>query len=82
MRRDLNERGRVTLYHGWESGMDNSPRWDAAYANVVPGDVPEYQREDKGCYYHKGYDATICRCKKSFFGEDCSGQCAGEWKGA
>ncbi len=26
--------------------MDNSPRWDAPYANVVPGDVPEYQRED------------------------------------
>ncbi len=26
--------------------MDNSPRWDSAYANVVPGRVPEYQRED------------------------------------
>ena len=26
--------------------MDNSPRWDSAYANVIPGDVPEYQRED------------------------------------
>jgi glucosylglycerate hydrolase len=26
--------------------MDNSPRWDSAYANVVPGNVPEYQRED------------------------------------
>ena len=35
--RDPNEHGRVTLYHGWESGMDNSPRWDAAYANVIPG---------------------------------------------
>ena len=38
--------GRVTLYHGWESGMDNSPRWEAPYANVIPGAVPEYQRED------------------------------------
>lgn len=38
--------GRITLYHGWESGMDNSPRWDAAYANVVPGPVPPYRRAD------------------------------------
>ena len=44
--RDQKSRGRVTLYHGWESGMDNSPRWDSAYANVIPGNVPEYQRED------------------------------------
>lgn len=44
--RDPDERGRVTLYHGWESGMDNSPRWDSPYANVIPGTVPEYQRED------------------------------------
>ena len=44
--RDQNARGRITLYHGWESGMDNSPRWDGAYANVIPGAVPEYQRED------------------------------------
>jgi len=44
--RDRNERGRITLYHGWESGMDNSPRWDSAYANVVPGKLPEYQRAD------------------------------------
>ena len=29
-----------------------------------------YKREDKGCYYHSGYDAVLCRCKKSFFGED------------
>jgi hypothetical protein len=44
--RDPRARGRITLYHGWESGMDNSPRWDSAYANVMPGNVPEYQRED------------------------------------
>ena len=44
--RDQDEHGRVTLYHGWESGMDNSPRWDSAYANVIPGTIPEYQRED------------------------------------
>ncbi|HEY5855221.1 MAG TPA: glycogen debranching protein [Aldersonia sp.] len=46
--RDPKQDGRITLYHGWESGMDNSPRWDRAYANVVPGtDLPAYQREDK-----------------------------------
>lgn len=44
--RDQNGRGRITLYHGWESGMDNSPRWDGPYANVIPDAVPEYQRKD------------------------------------
>ena len=34
--RDQQGHGRITLYHGWESGMDNSPRWDAPYANVIP----------------------------------------------
>ncbi|MBP1161512.1 glycogen debranching protein [Rhodococcus sp. PvR099] len=44
--RDPKDNGRISLYHGWESGMDNSPRWDAAYANVIPGAVPPYLRED------------------------------------
>src|SRR5262249_26085608 len=44
--RDLGGRGRITLFHGWESGRDHLPRWDVAYANVVPGVQPEYQRED------------------------------------
>ena len=44
--RDPGGRGRVTIYHGWESGLDNSPRWDGAYANVIPGVMPPYQRED------------------------------------
>ncbi|MFM8600117.1 MAG: MGH1-like glycoside hydrolase domain-containing protein [Mycobacterium sp.] len=44
--RDPHQHGRITLYHGWESGMDNSPRWDSAYANVVAGAVPAYQRAD------------------------------------
>lgn len=44
--RDPQRRGRVTLYHGWESGMDNSPRWDVAYANVIASRVPEYERAD------------------------------------
>ncbi|MEO3780826.1 hypothetical protein ABGB16_29245 [Micromonospora sp. B11E3] len=34
--RDPSRRGLLEIYHSWESGMDNSPRWDSAYANVVP----------------------------------------------
>ena len=44
--RDPEQRGRITLYHGWESGMDNSPRWDSAYANVIAKAVPSYARAD------------------------------------
>jgi hypothetical protein len=37
----------MTLFHGWESGTDNSPRWDAPYAGVVVGaDLPAYIRRD------------------------------------
>lgn len=45
--RDPQQDGRITLYHGWESGMDNSPRWDSAYAAVVPGRLPPYERADR-----------------------------------
>lgn len=45
--RDPHQHGRVTIYHGWESGMDNSPRWDSAYANVIAEAVPAYQRADR-----------------------------------
>ncbi|MGY2093470.1 glucosylglycerate hydrolase [Nocardia gipuzkoensis] len=39
--------GLVSIVHGWESGMDNSPRWDEPYAAVVPGpDLPPYTRLD------------------------------------
>jgi hypothetical protein len=39
--------GLLTLFHGWESGTDNSPRWDAPYANVEVGaDLPAYIRRD------------------------------------
>lgn len=47
--RDPHGHGRITLYHGWESGMDNSPRWDEPYSRVVPGDdLPPYVRTDLG----------------------------------
>ncbi len=44
--RDPQGRGRVVLHHGWESGMDNSPRWDEPYSRVVVGDLPPYERRD------------------------------------
>ncbi|MDQ3615531.1 MAG: glycogen debranching protein [Actinomycetota bacterium] len=45
--RDPTGSGLLTIYHGWESGMDNSPRWDAVYEriHVGPG-LPRYQRHD------------------------------------
>jgi glucosylglycerate hydrolase len=45
--RDPEGTGLVTIHHGWESGMDNSPRWDEPYAQVRPGpDLPEFARRD------------------------------------
>ncbi|MET7401858.1 hypothetical protein ABZS66_51095 [Dactylosporangium sp. NPDC005572] len=45
--RDPAGRGLLEIYHGWESGMDNSPRWDQAYAAVVPGrEMPVGRRHD------------------------------------
>lgn len=45
--RDPDGTGLLTIYHGWESGMDNSPRWDDAYAQVVVGpELPPYARRD------------------------------------
>lgn len=46
-RRDPSGSGLLTIHHGWESGMDNSPRWDAVYGRVQVGpDLPGYQRRD------------------------------------
>ena len=40
--------GLITVFHGWESGTDNSPRWDVPYGNVVPGpSLPSYTRRDQ-----------------------------------
>jgi hypothetical protein len=45
--RDPQRRGLIEIYHSWESGMDNSPRWDYAYANVIPGrEMPVDRRLD------------------------------------
>ena len=44
--RDPDGTGLVTVFHPWESGLDNSPRWDDALANVPmrvdsPGTRPD-----------------------------------------
>jgi hypothetical protein len=45
--RDPTSSGLLTIYHGWESGMDNSPRWDGPYSRVaIGGGLPPYQRRD------------------------------------
>jgi hypothetical protein len=44
--RDPEGSGLVTIYHPWESGTDNSPRWDAPLMNVAVGDLPPYTRYD------------------------------------
>lgn len=38
--------GLVTIHHGWESGMDNSPRFDGPYSRVEPGDLEPFTRTD------------------------------------
>jgi Trehalase len=40
--------GLVTVLHPWETGMDNSPAWDAALARVPTDTVTPVQRRDTG----------------------------------
>lgn len=45
--RDPRAAGLVEIHHGWESGMDDSPRWDEPYSHVHPGpDMPPFVRRD------------------------------------
>ncbi len=44
--RDPEESGLVTIYHPWESGTDNSPRWNAALDRVTVGEMPLHPRPD------------------------------------
>ena len=44
--RDPEGSGLVTIYHPWESGTDNSPRWDGALGRVSVGEIPPYTRYD------------------------------------
>ncbi|MEV4646713.1 hypothetical protein [Saccharopolyspora sp. NPDC049357] len=44
--RDLGGRGLVSIVHPWESGMDNSPSWDAPLRRVEPVPAGEFRRRD------------------------------------
>lgn len=44
--RDPEGCGLVEIVHSWESGFDNSPRWDAPYARMTPGPVPLFAHRD------------------------------------
>ena len=44
--RDPEGSGLVTIYHPWESGTDNSPRWDTVLEVIEVGEVPPYTRYD------------------------------------
>jgi glucosylglycerate hydrolase len=44
--RDPERSGLVTIFHPWESGTDNSPRWDRALAAVEVGEMAPYRRLD------------------------------------
>ncbi|MGH3146357.1 MAG: MGH1-like glycoside hydrolase domain-containing protein, partial [Rubrobacter sp.] len=44
--RDPEGSGLVTIFHPWESGTDNSPRWSAALERVEVGEMPDYGRLD------------------------------------
>jgi len=46
MTRDPDGIGLVEIHHSWESGMDDSPRWDVPYANVRPGLMEPFARTD------------------------------------
>ena len=50
--RDPEGSGLVTIYHPWESGTDNSPRWDPALRAVEIGDLPSYERQDLNLVDH------------------------------
>lgn len=44
--RDPDRVGLLEIHHGWESGMDNSPRFDGPYSRVRPGALEPYERAD------------------------------------
>ncbi len=46
--RDPEKSGLVAMMHPWESGMDNSPAWDEAFARVAPTPTSDIRRKDIG----------------------------------
>lgn len=45
-RRDLGGHGLAAIVHPWESGMDNSPCWDAPLARIEPASLETFRRAD------------------------------------
>ncbi|HET6317502.1 MAG TPA: glycogen debranching protein [Chloroflexota bacterium] len=45
-KRDPDGSGLLSIYHPWESGTDNSPRWDATFEKLEVGESPAYTRHD------------------------------------
>jgi hypothetical protein len=45
-RRDPDGSGLISIYHPWESGTDNSPRWDESFARLEVGETTPYTRHD------------------------------------
>ncbi len=45
-KRDPEKSGLITIFHPWESGLDNSTRWDDALARIKPKNLPKYERVD------------------------------------
>jgi hypothetical protein len=45
-KRDLGGHGLAAIVHPWESGMDNSPAWDAALARIEPAPLDSFTRRD------------------------------------
>lgn len=73
--RDPLKHGLAFIRHMWESGMDNSPAWDDVLDRMVlkEGDVPAYQRVDKGKVGHANerpneyfYDRAVYLIKLSY----------------
>lgn len=44
--RDPEQVGLIEIHHGWESGFDNSPRWDGPYSAIKPGKLEPFTRRD------------------------------------
>lgn len=47
--RDPENSGLITIMHPWESGLDNSPRWDEALEQVESMDMSQFDRHDTAC---------------------------------
>jgi glycogen debranching enzyme len=44
--RDPECSGLVSIYHPWETGMDNSPAWDGPLGRTPVDEMPPYERRD------------------------------------